>query len=120
MKKIVRLTESELVNLIKKVIAEDIQVAGRKISLHPSGALLVPDKTGKPKKVRLSAVGSDFNIVKLEPTGKGYNVCGKSGRCQSISPEQANTIISFVDNGSPTKIDSGSWSTPNVSMRLEA
>ena len=56
----------------------------------------------------------------MEPTGKGYNVCGKSGRCQVISPEQANTIISFVDNGSPTKIDSGSWSTPNVSMRIES
>lgn len=98
---------------------ESVTINGRLLSVAPNGTIIVPNSNGENKQVRFSAMGQKFNLVSIELVKDGYRVCAKSGRCETISLDQVKDLISFVDRGSPTVIDSGSAFKPNVQLKLE-
>jgi len=102
MKKIT-LTETELVNLIKKVISESatVNLNGRTLQIPGDGTILVQDVKGKMIKVKMSSNLGDINVAKIDKTNDGYSVTGRSGMSKNIDNETVNKIISFVDNVEP-------------------
>jgi hypothetical protein len=78
----------------------------------------ITDKSGRPTKVRMSlSVGGDINVANIQSVNGGYNITGKKGITQFVDNDKISKVIQFVDTNSPSEIESGSWSTPNLKLR---
>lgn len=114
------ITESEK-NTIREMyglVTESVNVGGRSATINPDGTVSIPDKSGKTHKVRMSlSIGGDINVANIQPASGGYNITGKSGMTQFVDNNKISQVIQFVDTNSPSEIDSGSWSTPNLKLK---
>ena len=114
------ITESEK-NTIREMyglVTEAVNVGGRSATVNPDGTVSITDKGGRPQKIRMSlTVGGDINVVSIQPASGGYNITGKSGMTQLVDNNKISQVIQFVDTNSPSEIDSGSWSTPNLKLK---
>ena len=143
MKKVIRLTESELSKLIQRIVSETTQsISGisspktslggpgdtvkikdqkgsdRSTKINQDGTISITSDSGQTKKVRLSTAIGDINVVKIEPTSGGYNITGKSGRTEKVDNSKIHQIINFVDSKSTTgEVDSGSFVKPDIQMK---
>jgi hypothetical protein len=114
------ITESEkkTIREMYGLVTEAINVNGRSATVNPDGTVTITDKNGKPQKIRMSlTVGGDINIVNIQPARGGYNITGKSGMTQLVDNDKISQVIQFVYTNSPSEIDSGSWSTPNLKLK---
>ena len=103
---------------VTTILTEGVTVGGRASTINPDGTVTITDKSGKPHKVRMSlSVGGDINVANIQPANGGYNITGKSGMTQFVDNNKITQVIQFVDTYSPSEIDSGSWSTPNLKLR---
>ena len=100
------------------LVTEAVNVGGRSAPMNPDGTVSITDKGGRPQKIRMSlSVGGDINVVNIQPASGGYNITGKSGMTQLVDNNKISQVIQFVDTNSPSEIDSGSWSTPNLKLK---
>lgn len=121
MKKVIKLKESDLLRIVKKIILEQnlpsINYGGRTISLSRNGDMIISDKTKKQKTVEFSYSMGKFNLKQInELSGGDIEVCGKI--CKSIPKETVNEIIKFVDD--PTKTEmviKGGFIQPDIRVK---
>jgi hypothetical protein len=104
MKKIITLTESQLVNVIKKIINESAaNIEGRKYQIPGDGTILIQNASDKMVKIKMKSSIGDINIAKVDLVpGEGYSITGRSGMSKTIDNETIGKILSFVDGGSPS------------------
>lgn len=102
---------------VKTLITENIDVEGRKTIINSDGTVTINNYKEIPQRIRMSTKLGNINVVKIEPAGNGYNITGKSGRTEFIERSKIKQIISFVDKGTPSVIDSGSMIKPNVELK---
>lgn len=117
------ITESEK-NTIREMyglVTEAVNVGGRSATINPDGTVSITDKSGRPQKIRMSInlMGKEVNInvANIQPTNGGYNIKGQSGNTEFVDNNKINKVVQFVDTNSPSVIESGSWSTPNLNLR---
>ena len=120
MKKLI--TEEERQNIIKAhnlgLLTENLNISGRQSSINPDGTVTISDRNGRPQKIRMSlTTWGDINIANIQPVNGGYEITGKKGVTQFVENDKITKVIQFVDTNSPNKIESGSWSTPDLLLQ---
>jgi len=121
MKLIISETEKNSIREMYGLINEAVNVGGRSATINPDGTVSITDKSGRPQKIRMyisTLLGDkNINVANIQLTGGGYNITGKSGITQLVDNNKISQVIQFVDTNSPSVIDSGSRSTPNLKLR---
>ena len=114
MKKVIRLTENELIDLVKRVVYEQSQkpsIEGRTYTVNNDHTISINDKNGTPQKIKMSGskafLDFDINVTSISPKQNGYDIITKKGNKYTLDKNIASQIISFVDKSSPSKIDAG-------------
>lgn len=104
MKKIVRLTETDLVKLIKKVLKEDeLAIQNVKIYNNPDYTITVVTRNGNRVKIKLSGsmagAGFEINVAGLKSeTDGGIILTGKSGRTTKVDSDAVKDLINFAES----------------------
>lgn len=123
MKKIIKLTESDLTRIVEKVInetkilKEGSSIFGRNFVINSDGTVSISDRNGNLQKIRMTTKLGDINVIKIEPSNGGYNITGKSGITEFADNDKIKQVISFVDSNSPSEIESDSWKKPNLILK---
>ena len=121
MKFIITESEKNTIREMYGLVTEAVNVGGRNATINPDGTVSITDKGGRPQKIRMSInlMGKEVNInvANIQPTNGGYNIKGQSGNTEFVDNNKINKVVQFVDTNSPSVIESGSWSTPNLNLR---
>jgi hypothetical protein len=98
--KIIRLTESDLARIVRRVISESVVINNAKFSVNSDGTVSVTvDK--KTAKIRFSKFYVDINVASISKTSDGgCKVKAKNGVEKTLSKENVNSVISFVKGSS--------------------
>jgi hypothetical protein len=106
MKKIIRLTESDLSRIVRRVINESVVINNATFSVNGDGTVSITvDK--KTAKIRFSKFYMDINVASLSKTSDGgCKVKSKNGTEKTLSKENVNSVINFV-KGSSTEGSTG-------------
>ena len=117
-KRIVRLTETNLINLIKRIISESTtgDIESRKYKINSDGTVSVTNMKSTYIKVRFKAMGSNINIADISKSGSDYKITTKNGTTKTIEKQQVKELISFVDSGSTTKDISTGMLSPSLTL----
>ncbi len=98
MKRTIRLTESELINIVKKVINEQqkkvVAIDGIDVQINndEKGTILI-----NGKKIKLSHTLGDIKVRDIKKLDKNnYQVTGYSGNSQKIDYSDIKKIIDFA------------------------
>jgi hypothetical protein len=120
MKKVIRLTESDLRRIVLRVIEESTTSAnnllGRNYTINPDGTISIANNQNKLQKIRLYTKLGDMNIIKITPTSNGYKITGGK-MSKDVDSDTVKKVINFVDTGSPSVIESGSWVEPDLKLK---
>jgi len=120
MKKVVRLTESDLRRIVQRVIEESSNstntLLGRNFTINPDGTISIANNQNKLQKIRLYTKLGDMNIKNITPTGNGYTITGGK-MSKDVDSDIIKKVINFVDTGSPSVIDSGSFIEPDLKLK---
>lgn len=112
----IRLTESELINLVKSIILEvesSSTLEGRKYTINPDYTLSIADRKGAMSKIKMSGskMFMDFDInvqnINSNPQTGSYSIVTKKGNKYDLDKNTVNKIINFVDTNTPAEIDLG-------------
>jgi hypothetical protein len=120
MKKLIKLTESELIGIIKRVISEQSlvkSIEGRNYKINPDGTLNIQKSDKNFAKVRLTTKLGDINVVNISQCSGGYEIKGKSGNSKCVGSDKISEIINIVDSGKPGEIETGTF-TPNIKVKF--
>lgn len=121
MKKIIRLTESDLVRIVKRVISEGTsgKLEGRDFIINSDYTVSVADSKGVKKKVQFSALGSKINIKDIKKVGSEYIITSKNGTEKPIDVAKVKKIVTFVDSSqAQTEISTGMLSPDIVIKKI--
>jgi hypothetical protein len=120
MKKVIKLTESDLRRIVQRVIEESSNSAntllGRNFTINPDGTISIANNQNKLQKIRLYTKLGDMNIKNITPTGNGYTITGGK-MSKDVDSDIIKKVINFVDTGSPSVIDSGSFIEPDLKLK---
>jgi hypothetical protein len=120
MKKVIRLTESDLIRVIKRVIEETSapsnNLLGRKFAINPDGTVSISNNQNKLQKIRLYTKLGDMNIKNISPNSNGYTITGGK-MSKDVGSDVIKKVINFVDTGSPSVIESGSMLEPDLRLK---
>lgn len=108
--KIIRLTESDLVNIVKRVLTEGTtgKIEGRDFTVNSDYTVSISDSKGVKKKIKFSALGSKINIKDITKSGSDYKITSKNGTQKTIESGKIKKIITFVDSSkTETEISTG-------------
>ena len=80
MKKIIRLTESDLARIVKQVIVESSsgKIKDRSYKINSDGTVSIKNNSNLDKKIRFSVLGSDINIKDISKIGDNYQITSKN------------------------------------------
>ncbi len=120
MKKVIKLTESDLRRIVQRVIEESSNSAntllGRNFTINPDGTISIANNQNKLQKIRLYTKLGDMNIKNITPIGNGYTITGGK-MSKDVDSDIIKKVINFVDTGSPSVIDSGSFIEPDLKLK---
>jgi hypothetical protein len=120
MKKVIKLTESDLRRIVQRVIEESSNstntLLGRNFTINPDGTISIANNQNKLQKIRLYTKLGDMNIKNITPTGNGYTITGGK-MSKDVDSNIIKKVINFVDTGSPSVIDSGSFIEPDLKLK---
>ena len=120
MKKVIRLTEADLRKIVLRVIEESTtstnNLLGRNYTINPDGTISIANNQNKLQKIRLYTKLGDMNIIKITPTSNGYSITGRK-MSKDVGSDTVKKVINFVDTGSPSVIESGSWVEPDLKLK---
>ena len=120
MKKVIRLTESDLVRIVKKVIEESTSsynnLLGRNFTINTDGTISIANNNNQLQKIRLFTKLGDMNIKKITPNSDGYTITGGK-MSKDVGHDIIKKVIKFVDTGSPNVIESGSIVEPDLRLK---
>jgi hypothetical protein len=120
MKKVIRLTESDLRRIVLRVIEESTassnNLLGRNFTINSDGTISIANNQNKLQKIRLYTKLGDMNIIKITPTSNGYKITGGK-MSKDVDSDTVKKVINFVDTGSPSVIESGSWVEPDLKLK---
>lgn len=119
MKKIIRLTESELINIVKRVINEGSTgtIGGRNFTINSDGTISIKNNSGSSKKIRFSALGQNINLKDISKSGSEYIITSKNGTEKEVSSEQVKSIVNFVDSTKVETSISTGMLTPSLKLQ---
>ena len=119
MKKIIKLTESDLIRIVKKVISEGTTgtLKGRSYTINSDGTVSIKNSSGSSKKIRFSALGQDINLKDISKSGDNYLITSKNGTKKEVTPSQITDIISFVDGTKTETSISTGMLTPRLKLK---
>ena len=96
---------------------KDIELIGRNVTINNDGTVSIEDKNGKMVDVRMSVkVLGDINVSNITQELQNFYITGKKGRTEKVDKKAIETVISFVDNGTPDEIESGNPFKPNIQL----
>lgn len=110
MKKIIRLTESDLVKIVKRVLTEGTtgKIEGRDFIVNSDYTVSISDSKGVKKKIKFSALSSKINIKDITKSGPNYIITSKNGTKKTVESDKIKKIINFVDSTkTETEISTG-------------
>ena len=120
MKKVIRLTESDLVRIVKKVIEESTSsynnLLGRNFTINTDGTISIANNNNQLQKIRLFTKLGDMNIKKITPNSNGYTITGGK-MSKDVGYDIIKKVLKFVDTGSPNVIESGSIVEPDLRLK---
>lgn len=120
MKKVIRLTESDLVRIVKKVIEESTSsynnLSGRNFRINTDGTISIANNNNQLQKIRLFTKLGDMNIKKITPNSNGYTITGGK-MSKDVGHDIIKKVLKFVDTGSPNVIESGSIVEPDLRLK---
>jgi hypothetical protein len=120
MKKVIRLTESDLVRIVKKVIEESTSsynnLLGRNFKINTDGTISIANNNNQLQKIRLFTKLGDMNIKKITPNSNGYTITGGK-MSKDVGYDIIKKVLKFVDTGSPNVIESGSIVEPDLRLK---
>lgn len=118
MKKIVRLTEGELVRIVRKIILETKtgKLSGREYSINTDGTVSIKNSKNEYVKVRFSALDTDINVIDISKDEDEYTIKTKNGTKKNITNSQVTEIITFVDGTKKIKTIETGMFTPNIKL----
>lgn len=98
--KIIRLTESDITRIVRRVISESVVINNATFSVNSDGTVSVTvDK--KTAKIRFSKFYVNINVASISKTSDGgCKVKAKNGVEKTLSKENVNSVISFVKGSS--------------------
>ena len=120
MKKVIKLTESDLRRIVQRVIEESTtssnNLLGRNFTINSDGTISIADNQNKLQKIRLYSKLGDMNIKKITPTNNGYTITGGK-MSKDVDLNVIKKVINFVDTGSPSVIESDSFIEPDLKLK---
>ena len=120
MKKVVKLTESDLRRIVQRVIEESTtstnNLLGRNFTINSDGTISIANNQNKLQKIRLYTKLGDMNIKSITPTSNGYTITGGK-MSKDVDSDIIKKVINFVDTGSPSVIESGSFIEPDLKLK---
>jgi len=120
MKKVIRLTESDLVRIVKKVIEESTSsynnLLGRNFKINTDGTISIANNNNQLQKIRLFTKLGNMNIKKITPNSNGYTITGGK-MSKDVGYDIIKKVLKFVDTGSPNVIESGSIVEPDLRLK---
>jgi hypothetical protein len=108
--KIIRLTESDLANIVKRVLIEGTsgKIEGRDFIVNSDYTVSISNNKGVKKKIKFSALGSKINIKDITKSGSDYIITSKNETKKTVESEKIKKIINFVDStNTETEISTG-------------
>jgi hypothetical protein len=96
MKKIIRLTESDLSRIVRRVINESVVINNATFSVNGDGTVSVTvDK--KTAKIRFSKLYININVASISKTSDGgCKVKAKNGVEKTLSKANVTSVINFA------------------------
>ena len=120
MKKVVKLTESDLRRIVQRVIEESTtssnNLLGRNFTINSDGTISIANNQNKLQKIRLYTKLGDMNIKKITPTNNSYTITGGK-MSKDVDLDVIKKVINFVDTGSPSVIESDSFIEPDLRLK---
>ena len=118
MEKIVRLTEGELVRIVRKIISEEKtgKLSGRDYIINGDGTVSIKNSKTVYVKIRFSALGTNINVTNISVNGDKYTITTKNGKETNITKSQIKEIINFIDGTSKTKYIETGMFTPDIKL----
>jgi hypothetical protein len=120
MKKVIILTESDLRRIVLRVIEETTtstnNLLGRNFTINPDGTISIANNQNKLQKIRLYTKLGDMNIKKIAPNSNGYTITGGK-MSKDVGSDTITKVLNFVDTGSPSVIESGSFIEPDLKLK---
>lgn len=120
MKKVIKLTESDLRRIVLRVIEESTTSAnnllGRNFTINPDGTISIANSQNKLQKIRLYTKLGNMNIKNITPSSNGYTITGGK-MSKDVDSDIIRKVINFVDTGSPSVIESGSFIEPDLKLK---
>lgn len=120
MKKILRLSESDLIKIVKKIIKEStgpskkLSLLGRDVTINSDGTISILNKKNQPQKIRIkTSIGPEINVQNITPSENGFIIQGKK-MSKEVGIDVIEKVFKFPDTNSPTVIKSGDFYTPNL------
>jgi hypothetical protein len=118
MKKIIRLSETDLKRIVKRIISESTAntLDGREYEITQYGTIKIKNKNNELVNVRLTTNMGDINLKSIYKVGDGYKVVTKNGTTKEVDSDYIKKLISFADKGTPNKIGTG-FLTPTIILK---
>ena len=118
MRKIIKISESDLKRIVNRVITESISntLDGREYQITPTGTIRIKNKNNDFVNVRLTTKLGDINLKSINKIGDGYNIVTKNGTSKEVETDYIKKLISFADKGTPNRIETGIM-TPDIILK---
>jgi len=119
MKRIIRLTESDLKRIVKTVLKESKsgKLEGRDFTINDDYTVSIANTKGDKQKIEFSGLGKKINVKDIKKQDTGYTITTLKDKTADLTTTQAKDVIKFVDsNKTESEIETGTF-TPNIVLK---
>lgn len=119
MKRLIKLNESDLIRIVKKVLIESKtgKLEGREYSINDDYTVSIANSKGDKQKIEFSGLGRKINVKDIKKQDDGYLITTLKDKTAELTATQAKNVIKFVDsNKTEDEIVTGTF-TPNIVLK---
>jgi hypothetical protein len=119
MKRLIKLNESDLIRIVKKVLTESKsgKLEGREYSINDDYTVSIANSKGDKQKIEFSGLGRKINVKDIKKQDTGYLITTLKDKTAELTTTQAKNVIKFVDsNKTEDEIVTGTF-TPNIVLK---